>query len=343
MSRDAMLYETLDNRKVHCYLCAHECRIADGKYGACRVRRNDGGRLVTLVYGKAISARVDPIEKKPLLHFLPGTTSYSIATIGCNFRCGFCQNWQISQFARDIEDVIPGDNLPPDQVVEQAKGHGCQSISYTYTEPTVFFEYAHDTAKLAREAGLANVFVTNGYMTPQAIDTIAPYLDAANVDLKSFSDAYYKRTCRARLEPVLNSIAYMKELGIWVEVTTLVVPGENDSDEELNQIAEFIAVLDRNIPWHISRFHPTYQFPDHAATPTETLERAREIGRKNGLRFVYLGNVTEGSDTYCPECNELLVKRSLFGVTRKRMADGACPRCGTTISGVWNREAIATL
>lgn len=342
MSHEAMLYETLDHNRVHCYLCAHECKIADNRLGACRVRRNDGGRLETLVYGKAISARVDPIEKKPLYHFLPGTKSYSIATIGCNFRCSFCQNWQISQFARENENVIPGDDLPPSMVVEQARASNCDSIAYTYTEPTIFFEYAYDTAKLAHRAGLANIFVTNGYMTHQAIDTILPYLDAANVDLKSFRDAYYKKTCKARLQPVLNTIAYMNQLRIWLEVTTLVIPGENDSEAELNQIAEFLSSLDTDIPWHISRFYPMQEFADYPVTPMETLERAGDIGRKHGLNHVYLGNVGQGTDTYCPECGDLLVRRPLSGPAQRRFAGDACPGCGRIVSGIWNREAVTS-
>ncbi|MBE0480035.1 MAG: AmmeMemoRadiSam system radical SAM enzyme, partial [Dehalococcoidia bacterium] len=256
MKKKAMLWEKTDEGKVHCFLCSHHCRIADTRVGVCGVRRNEAGELHTLVYAATISANVDPIEKKPLYHFLPGSTSYSIATIGCNFQCGFCQNWQISQAARQEGGLVSGYEMMPGEVVKEAQRFKCASISYTYTEPTIFFEYAYDTSRLAREAGLRNVFVTNGFMTREALDTIQPYLDAANVDLKSFREDYYKTICKARLKPVLDSITYMKELGIWVEVTTLIVPGSNDSEEELNDIAGFIAALDRDIPWHISRFHP---------------------------------------------------------------------------------------
>ncbi len=335
MKKEAMLYEKLDDRRVHCFLCAHNCKIADSKLGVCAVRQNIEGTLYTHVYARTIAANIDPIEKKPLYHFLPGSTSFSIATVGCNFRCGFCQNWQISQAPREEGSVPAGRELPPEQVVKQAKEHGCLSISYTYTEPTIFFEFAYDCSMLATEAGLRNVFVTNGFMTRQALDAIQPYLDAANVDLKSFNEEYYKRVCKARLQPVLDSITYMKQIGIWVEVTTLVVPGENDSDEELTQIARFIAGLDRDIPWHISRFRPDYEFGDRDATPIETLRRAREIGRSEGLHHVYLGNVTEGSDTSCPECSETVVKRAYMGVENSRTRDGACPSCGVRISGVW--------
>ena len=335
MKKEAMLYERLEDGRVRCFLCAHECKIADSKFGVCGVRENAEGTLYTLVYARTIAANIDPIEKKPLYHFLPGSTSFSVATIGCNFRCGFCQNWQISQVQRDEDVTLAGRELMPEDVVKRAQEFGCLSISYTYTEPTIFFEYAYDCARLAKESGLYNVFVTNGFMTSEALDTIRPYLDAANVDLKSFSEDYYKRNCKARLQPVLDSIAYMKRIGIWVEVTTLVVPGENDSDEELAQIARFIAGLDRDIPWHISRFRPDYEFGDRDATPIETLRGAKEIGEAEGLRYVYLGNVAEGSDTFCPQCRELVVKRAYMGVEKSRVRDGGCPSCEARIAGVW--------
>jgi pyruvate formate lyase activating enzyme len=335
MKKEAMLYEKLDGKRVHCFLCSHQCRIADSKVGVCSVRENEDGTLYTLVYAQATAANIDPIEKKPLYHFLPGSTSYSIATIGCNFKCGFCQNWQISQATKEAGAITAGRQLKPERVVEEAKDHGCASISYTYTEPTIFFEYAYDTAELARKAGLYNVFVTNGYMTAHALETIRPYLDAANVDLKSFSEDYYRKNCKARLQPVLDSIAYMKEIGIWVEVTTLVIPGENDSPEELGSIAAFVAGLDRDIPWHISRFHPTYEFTDRDATPVETLRMARDIGKEHGLHYVYIGNVPERSDTRCAKCNEPLITRVYFGVDRLNLKDGRCPKCGTALSGVW--------
>ena len=330
-----MLYKKMDNNSVHCCLCAHQCKIAPSKFGICGVRQNMDGLLYTLVYGEAIASHIDPIEKKPLYHFLPGSGAYSIATIGCNFKCGFCQNWQISQVSkRDSADLAEVELLP-EQIVRQAKKNNCSSISYTYTEPTIFFEYAYDTAKLAKEAGLYNNFVTNGYMSKEALDTIRPYLDAANVDLKSFSEDYYKKNCKAHLQPVLDSIIYMKKLNIWVEVTTLIIPDENDSDEELSAIAEFIAQLDKEIPWHISRFHPNYQFTDYPATPVDTLRKARQIGKSYGLRYIYLGNVLEGSDTHCYSCNELLVKREYFYVGGFNIKEGKCPSCGTEIHGIW--------
>ena len=336
MTKEAMFWERLEGDRGQCHLCAHECRISESRFGVCGVRQNVKGVLHTLAYGRLIAANIDPIEKKPLYHFLPGSISYSVATIGCNFKCGFCQNWQISQASIKEGESAPGREAMPEQIVESAKKNNCQSISYTYTEPTIYFEYAYDTARLAKQAGLSNVFVTNGYMTRQALETIKPYLDAANVDLKSFRDVSYKSMCKARLQPVLDTIAAMKELGIWLEVTTLVIPGENDSDEELGQIAAFLAGVDGDIPWHISQFHPDYQFDDHGVTPVETLRRARDIGRRAGLRYVYLGNVREGTNTNCPQCRELIVERRYMGLNKLHLNNGRCPICGTAISGVWS-------
>src|SRR4030042_1955947 len=279
MKKEAMLYRRSQDNSVECYLCNHFCKINDSKYGFCGVRKNEKGVLFTYVYGEVIAAHVDPIEKKPLYHFLPGSLAYSIATIGCNFRWPFCQNWQISQVSKRNSQA-GGYELGPEEVVREAKKYRCKSISYTYTEPTIFFEYAYDTAKIARTEGLYNNFVTNGYMTKDAIDSIRPYLDASNVDLKFFSDKTYKKECRGSLNPVLGSIRHMKSMGIWVEVTTLVIPGMNDSDEELKNIAGFIKSVGEDIPWHISRFHPDYKLTGESPTPLTTLKRAESIGRK---------------------------------------------------------------
>jgi pyruvate formate lyase activating enzyme len=335
MLREALFWEKLEGQRGQCHLCAHECRIPVAEFGICGVRQNVRGVLYTLAYGQVVAANVDPIEKKPLYHFLPGSLSFSVATTGCNFKCGFCQNWHISQAPINGDDT-PRRTLMPEQIVAAAKKNNCRSISYTYTEPTIFFEYAFDTARLAREEGLYNVFVTNGYMTRQALETIRPYLDAANVDLKSFRDSSYRTLCKARLQPVLATIAAMKELGIWLEVTTLVVPGENDSDEELGQIARFLAGVDPDIPWHISQFHPDYRFQGHQVTPLGTLKRAKELGKEAGLRYVYLGNVREGTDTHCPQCREVVVERGYMGLNRLPLQAGCCPACGTRIRGVWS-------
>jgi pyruvate formate lyase activating enzyme len=336
MIKEAMLYESVESGKLHCFLCNHHCKIKVSKYGICGVRQNRGGKLYTHAYGEAISANIDPIEKKPLYHFLPGTSSLSVATVGCNFRCGFCQNWQISQISKSDGRDLKGYRLLPEAIVREAVAQHCKSISYTYTEPTIFFEYAYDTAKLAKDRGLSNVFVTNGYMTLEALETIQPYLDACNVDLKSFREEFYKKTCHGHLEPVLISIRKMKELNIWLEITTLVIPEQNDGEEELEGIARFIADVDPNIPWHISRFHPDYQFTDAKATPLEVLKRAYSLGKEAGLRYIYLGNVRgEATETLCPTCQGLLIRRRGFSVQENRVQDSSCPDCGEAVAGVF--------
>jgi len=339
MVKKAYLFHKTKDNEVECDLCSHRCRIAPSKFGICGVRKNKEGELVTLVYGELITAHADPIEKKPLYHFMPGTSAYSIATIGCNFRCGFCQNWQISQASKRKEEVYSEKFLSPAEIVNEAKKHDCQSISYTYTEPTIFFEIAYDTAKLAKEQGLANTFVTNGYMTQEALEKIKPYLDACNVDLKSFRDEFYKKVCKAHLEPVLESIRNMKEMGIWIEITTLVVPEQNDSDEELKDIAEFITSIDKDIPWHISRFHPDYRFSDSKPTPMETMQKAVSLGKEAGLRYVYMGNVYGESDvTLCPNCGKSLLVRRGFWLMENNIVDSKCRFCGQPIAGIFSNE-----
>jgi pyruvate formate lyase activating enzyme len=332
---EAKLYHSLDKNRVQCDLCAHGCRIAEGKRGLCGVRQNIEGKLYTLNYGKAIAANLDPIEKKPLYHFLPGTEIFSVAAAGCNFRCEFCQNWQISQITKGKEGKVIGENLPPEQIVNLALEHRVQSIAYTYTEPTIFFEYAADTAQLAQQKNLKNVFVTNGYQTSETIEQMSGLIDAANIDLKAFSDDYYRRVCGASLQPVLESIQNMYDKGIWIELTTLVVPGENDSREELQQIAEFIAEIDQDIPWHISRFFPQYKMNQTEMTPFKTMEMAYELGKEAGLSHVYLGNVAEESydDTFCPN-GHTVIKRYGY-LVENLLEQGACPECGAEVAGVF--------
>lgn len=335
MKKEALLYEKAGDSDVHCFLCNHHCRIQDGKFGICGVRQNISGVLYTLVYGRPVAMHVDPIEKKPLYQFLPGSRSFSVATVGCNFRCGFCQNWEISQ-ADAMVLASPEDFVSCEEVVALALKNGCQSISYTYTEPTVFFEYVLDTAKLARAKGLRNVFVTNGFMTRECLAMIKPYLDAANVDLKFYNDDSYRRVCAGRFRPVLDSIGLMREYGIWVEVTTLIVPGENDSEGELKSIAQAIAGVDKNIPWHISRFHPDYKFTDHEATGEEILRKAFELGEGAGLRYIYAGNVYGwGNDTLCPECGKAVIRRDVFTIVRNMIKEGRCGYCAASIPGVF--------
>jgi pyruvate formate lyase activating enzyme len=337
MKREAILYEKFGDGVVECHLCSHRCRISDNNFGVCGVRQNSGGILYTHVYGKVIANHVDPIEKKPLYHFLPGSTSFSIATIGCNFRCGFCQNWQISQSnVRDGSGVGFGDYVLPETVVETACQQACKSISYTYTEPTIFLEYALDVATLAKGKGLRNIFVTNGFMTPEAVELMAPCIDAANVDLKFFTDEAYKKNCGGRLEPVLHAIRLMHKANIWVEITTLVIPGENDDAVQLKGIAEFIASVNPYIPWHLSRFHPDYQFTGYSTTAELALKAGEDIGRACGLKYIYIGHVQGwGNDTYCHNCKKMLIKREIFDILEYNIKGNACPHCNSIIPGIY--------
>ncbi|OGC12339.1 AmmeMemoRadiSam system radical SAM enzyme [candidate division WOR-1 bacterium RIFOXYA12_FULL_52_29] len=337
MTREALFYKKLEDQKVKCELCPHHCLISDRGRGICGVRENQGGELISLVYGKLVSAQIDPIEKKPLFHFLPGSTTYSIATVGCNFRCDFCQNFGISQSPRD-KKVIVGQETSPEQIVEAALESKTLSISYTYTEPTIYYEYALDCAKLAREKGLKNIFITNGYIDPAPLEAIAPYLDAANIDLKSFRDDFYRKICGGQLMPVLETIKLMKKLKIWIEVTTLIIPGVNDSLEELAEIAGFIRGLGEETPWHVSGFYPANKMLDRPPTPASALSKAREIGLKSGLQYVYAGNVPipEGEDTLCPQCGKPLITRAQFRTWSNLVNEkGGCPACQKSIAGVW--------
>lgn len=334
--KEAMLYKALDGQRVQCLLCGHACEIVAGKFGLCRVRQNAAGVLRSLNFAEVVAANVDPIEKKPLFHFLPGTKSLSIAAPGCNFQCEFCQNWQISQAPR--EGRIEGEPVSPEQIVASARDACCPSISYTYTEPTVFFELAYETARLAKTKGIRNVFVSNGFMTPKAVETIAPYLDAINVDLKAFRDETYREVMKARLAPVLECLKALVVAKIWVEVTTLVVPGMNDSPEELADIAGFISdQLGPHVPWHVSRFHGDYRMTNCPPTPVSTLQTACRIAADAGLLYVYSGNVSHGAseNTLCPKCRELLIERSGFTLRANRLVDGKCPDCGEPIEGIW--------
>ena len=334
---EAYLYEALKDKKVKCNLCSHRCIIKDGERGICGVRENRSGVLESLVYGRLIARHTDPIEKKPLFHFLPGSISYSIATVGCNFKCLFCQNADISQMPSDHNGMIIGDYCSPKDVVDAAEKGKCKSIAYTYTEPTVFFEFAFDTAKMAHAKGIKNVFVTNGYMTSEAVHMISPYLDAANVDLKAFNKSFYKEVVKARLEPVKKTLKLMKSLGIFVEVTTLLIPGLNDDKKELEKLALFLVEsLGPETPWHVSAFYPTYRLTDRPPTPVESLVMAREIGIKSGLRYVYTGNVPsdDGENTFCYKCGKILIDRLGFSIIKNVLENGRCPYCGTQIDGI---------
>lgn len=336
-AREALLYRTLDDGRLRCDLCEHRCVLSEGAVGLCGVRRVKDGRLWTDVYGTAAALALDPIEKKPFRHFLPGSRTLAVATVGCNFRCSYCQNYDVSQYVRDGGDGIPGEVASADEVVEKALAAGADSLCFTYSEPTIFYEYARDVARAGAAKGLRSVFKTNGFMTPEMLEDLGPLLSAANVDLKGFDDETYRLMLGGRLAPVLDAILAMKKRGTWVELTTLLVPGENDSEEEIRDMATWIAGVDRSIPWHVSRFHPDYKMMDHAPTPIATLFRAWEIGREAGLRYVYVGlpgNDTE--HTVCPGCGEVVISRFGYKLLSNRLRGGRCPSCDTAIEGVWS-------
>jgi pyruvate formate lyase activating enzyme len=373
--RAALYYESLPDHFVRCTLCPHECRIAPDHRGVCGVRINRGGRLFTQVGDRIVSAEIDPIEKKPLFHFLPGSSTYSVATVGCNLRCRFCQNWTISQWPKlqgspkgsqdDDGNTLPpagehpedewcpdaepskaewriGTTVVPSEIVSLAKQAGCRSIAYTYTEPTIFYELALATARQASAAGLGNVFVTNGFISLDPLREIASYLGAANIDLKSFCESSYKKLCGARLDPILAAIREYKRLGVWIELTTLLIPGVNDEESELRDIARFIVTeLGKDVPWHLSRFFPAYKMEHWQATPLHSLLRARDIGRAEGLRYVYLGNLPPeeqekgAEDTICPDCGTALIRRRRFTVVENRLRAGHCPDCNRLVAGRW--------
>lgn len=289
--KEAILYEKLDNNIVKCVACNTYCNIPEGRKGVCGVRENIDGELFSLNYGKTVAKNIDPIEKKPLYHFMPGTKTYSFAAAGCNFHCNWCQNWQISQSPR-LGSQVEGIEISPEEHVENALKSGCPSISYTYTEPTIYVEYALDTMKLAKEKGLKNIWVTNGYMTIETLEVISPYLDAANVDFKGINHGVYEKYCGGKAEPVMKTLKFLGKVGIHYEITTLIIPGINDMKEDLEKIANFIVKeLNPNVPWHISRFFPSWKMIDTSATPLETLEMARRIGSEAGIKHIHIGNV----------------------------------------------------
>lgn len=336
MLKEASFYEKLDEKSVRCALCRHGCVIAEGKSGICGVRENRNGILYAVTYGLPCSWHVDPIEKKPLFHFFPGSKAFSIATVGCNFRCLHCQNHEISQLSEGTGHIY-GHKVSPEEVVAMAQDSECKSISYTYTEPTIFYEYALDTARLARERGIYNNFVTNGYIKEAPLKAIRPYLDAANIDLKGFSENFYKKVCKADIKGVLDTIRLYKKLEIWIEITTLIIPGYNDSEDELRNIARFIKEdIGAETPWHVSAFYPTYKLLDPPRTSLHILHRARQIGIEEGLRYVYEGNVpgSDGENTYCYNCKKPIIKRYGYSIIDYSIEDGACRFCKATIDGI---------
>ncbi|MCE8426435.1 MAG: AmmeMemoRadiSam system radical SAM enzyme [Candidatus Methanoperedens sp.] len=331
MRKVAVLYERLPDKKVKCGICSHRCTISDGNLGVCRTRENRDGTLYTLIYNTVSSEAVDPIEKKPLYHFLPGTRSYSLGSIGCNFKCQHCQNWNISQVPLEAAHTR---EITPEEAIRRAVDSGSRSISWTYNEPAIWHEYTYDSAVLAKKAGLKTIYVTNGYITSEALHRMAPFLDAFRVDIKSFSEDFYRKTCGARLGPVLESTKLAKELGMHIETITLLIPTKNDSADEITQIVRWVHDnLGVDTPMHFTRFHPMFKMDDLYPTPSSTLEMAYDIAKKEGMRFVYLGNAPghKYENTYCPKCNALLIDRRGFSVSAVRVKDGKCLECGERI------------
>ena len=333
MIREAMLYDKLEDGKVQCKLCAHRCKISPGKRGFCAVRENREGVLYTLNYAVVSSEALDPIEKKPLFHFYPGSLVYSMGTIGCNFRCKHCQNWTISQIDIDQATSI---EISPEMAVKRAVASGAKSIAWTYNEPTIWFEYTYDCAKLAKEAGLGTIYVTNGYITREGLEMIAPYLDAFRVDIKAFTEEFYRDIASAKLAPVLESAKLARQLGMHVEVINLVIPAHNDSPDEIREMSKWIYDnLGADTPVHFTRFHPYYKLQNVPSTPLKTLETAYGIAKEEGMRYVYIGNVpgTDYESTFCPNCGELLIERGMFSIELNRLANRhTCPCCGEHIN-----------
>jgi pyruvate formate lyase activating enzyme len=330
---EALFYKKLDGKKIKCNLCNHRCIIQNNDRGICNVRENNNGVLYSLVYGKVIAKSIDPIEKKPLFHFHPESKTYSIATEGCNFKCLHCQNYNISQ--KETKEIY-GEKISPEKIVKNAIDTGCKSIAYTYTEPTIFYEYAYDISKIASKNKLNNIFVTNGYITKEALELISPYLNAANIDLKSMNNSFYKKICKSKLKHVLDNIKLFYEYGIWIEITTLIIPGYNDNLNEVEMIANYIKNIDENIPWHITGFHPDYKLKNCTSTKIETLNKIMEIGKNAGLNYVYLGNVGGREDTYCPKCKNLVINRDLLNISKIKIKNNHCIFCNEEIKGVWN-------
>lgn len=334
--REAMFYEKFgEKNQVHCLLCPRNCVISPGQYGFCRARKNIDGKLYSLSYANPCAVHIDPIEKKPFSHYLPQTFSFSIASAGCNMRCLFCQNWNISQVK---PEETYNYSLPPQLVVKMAKETECASIAYTYSEPTNFYEYMLDTAKIAKKEGIKNVYHSNGYINEEPLRELCKYLDAANIDLKGFSNEYYEKFCEANLEPVLETLKILKEEGVWLEITNLILPGQNDDPKMIKEMCLWIKKnLGTDVPLHFSRFYPMYKLQNLPPTPTKTLEEARDIALKCGLNYVYIGNVGghPGEDTYCPKCKKKIIDRNGYKIIENNIVNGKCKYCGEKIAGIW--------
>jgi len=338
LRHEAKFWEKLDDKKVKCVLCPRECQVADVERGYCGVRENQGGSYQTLVYGALCSANVDPIEKKPLFHYLPGTNAFSIATAGCNIECKFCQNWQISQFRPEQVQSV---EVPPKRLVAVCRADRCPTIAYTYSEPVVFYEYMHDVAALARAQGIGSVMISNGYIQEQPLRELCRHLTGVKIDFKAFSEKFYVESCAGELKPVLKTLEILKDIGIWFELVILIIPTLNDSEDEIERMSRWVlAHLGPDVPMHFTRFHPTYRMTNLPRTPITTLERCRRIALDAGVHYVYAGNVAThpGENTYCHGCGREIIKRVGFRVVHNRIADGKCPHCGTHIPGIWSQE-----
>lgn len=336
MEKEALHYEIDETGRLHCRLCPHECRIAENRTGLCHVRRRQGNRLLSLNYSRIAALSVDPVEKKPLYHFLPGSATLSFACMGCNFHCRFCQNHTISKVSENETDF--GEPMSPEDIVSLAVSRNVPSISFTYTEPTVFYEMMLETARFAKAAGLKTILVSNGYINPAPLDELIPYLDAANIDLKAWSDRFYQNLCGGHLEPVLSTLRRLRQAGVWLEITTLLIPGHNDNPREIDPLIEFIAGLGTDIPWHLSRFSPQYLLTDAPPTPPEQVVETLERAQKKGLLHLYAGNLqhNEFTDTLCPECRSVLIRRKGYQIQLERLdTEGRCRTCHHPLAGVF--------
>jgi len=333
---EGQLFKKLDNNRVLCLLCAHYCKIAPEHTGKCRVRKNIEGELYSLNSDKIIAVSADPIEKKPLYHFLPASTSYSIAAMGCNFNCDFCQNSSIA-IVSDISNKVSGENLSAKEIISGALSYNATSIAYTYTEPTVFFELVEDVSNLAKQNGLKNIMVTNGYMSDEAIERLVLNIDAVNIDIKAFSNDFYKNFCSGSLQPVLNAVKKFKQAGVHIELTTLLIDDLNDNLKEITKLIEFILETDENIPWHISRFYPTYNLKNKPPTNIENIYKFVELGYEIGLQYIYSGNIQNNkySNTICPKCKSKLIERNGYATKIINLKSGKCSVCNKPIKGIW--------
>ncbi len=337
--KEARHYKKLEALRVECQLCPRRCQVADQERGYCGVRENRGGTYYTLVHSRSCTYNVDPIEKKPLFHFLPGTDAFSIATAGCNMECKFCQNWNISQYRPEqIQSIY----LPPERLLEGCRQSGAKSLAFTYSEPVVFYEYMFDAAAAAKPAGIHPVMISNGYIEPKAMEELAPQLSGVKIDLKAFTEKFYGETCSAELKPVLQTLEQLKQLGLWFEIVVLIVPTLNDDEQEIKQMTAWIAEkLGVEVPVHFSRYHPTYKIQNIPPTPTRTMEHAHQIAKQQGLQYVYLGNVPghPAESTYCPKCGGVVVGRYGYHITANNLKDGKCKECAHVIPGVWKDMA----